>query len=69
MKLTTWNIEHLRKPLMDSSNPDNFKRLSLIAQEITQINPDVLCIIEAPGDPSLIQNWIDLPFGNGGLGG
>ena len=69
MKLTTWNIEHLRKPLMDSSNPDNFKRLSLINQEITQINPDVLCIVEAPGDPTLIQKWIDLPLDKGGLDG
>jgi len=54
MKLTTWNIEHLARPLDDMNNADNKARLMRISLQITEIDPDVLCLIEAPGNPLLI---------------
>lgn len=67
MKLTTWNIEHLKKPLADLSLDTNRKRLLNISKEIKQIDPDILCIIEAPGDLVALRDWVALPSADGGL--
>jgi hypothetical protein len=69
MKLTTWNIEHFGKLLVNQGQTNAQERLRLISREIRQIDPDILCIIEAPGDPILIDSWIQTPAENGGLDG
>ncbi|MDP2162585.1 MAG: hypothetical protein Q8K02_19040 [Flavobacterium sp.] len=69
MKLTTWNIEHLAKPLAAMNQPDHKGRLQRISLQITEMDPDVLCLIEAPGNPLLIQEWVDKPTAEGGLNG
>jgi endonuclease/exonuclease/phosphatase family metal-dependent hydrolase len=69
MKLTTWNIEHLARPIADLTVPDNLERLKRISLEILEIDPDILCILEAPPNPLDIQKWLDLPIPSGGLNG
>lgn len=69
MKLTTWNIEHLSRPLANMSLAINKERLKNISNEILNINPDVLCLIEAPGNLIKLRKWINLPTKDGGLDG
>ncbi len=69
MKLTTWNIEHFAKPIADPNDPEYQERLTYISDEIIRIDPDVLCLIEAPGDLVALRNWINLPIAQGGLNG
>lgn len=69
MKLTTWNIEHLSRPLSNLLLEDNAERLQNISKEILDINPDVLCINEAPGNLVQMREWINLPIADGGLNG
>ena len=69
MKLTTWNIEHLKTPISNPTKPIYKERLKYISDEIRLIDPDILCIIEAPGDLVGLQKWIDLPKNQGGLDG
>lgn len=69
MKLTTWNIEHFSRPLSNMSSNINKERLKNISNEILNINPDVLCVTEAPGDLTKLREWIDLPIKDGGLNG
>jgi exonuclease III len=69
MKLTTWNIEHLKRPLVNPQTPANKARLLSISDQIFQMDSDILCILEAPGDILLMQNWINLPREAGGLNG
>lgn len=68
MKVSTWNIEHFKKPLAQPNKPSNKNRLKNISDEILQINPDILCVVEAPGDLVALRNWADLPIASGGLG-
>lgn len=65
IKITTWNIEHFRKVLTDNS-PVMLRRKDAIAQEIRQIDPDILCIIEGPGDLTLLQSFVNDPQGLNG---
>lgn len=58
LKITTWNIEHFARVLADPS-PTMQRRRSAIADEITQINPDILCVVEGPGDLALLQAFVD----------
>jgi exonuclease III len=69
MKLTTWNIENLKRPLSNPTNPINRDRLMAISNQIIQMDPDILCVLEAPGDVRMVQEWVDLPSANGGLDG
>lgn len=58
LKVTTWNIEHFARVLADPS-PAMQRRRAAIAEEITLINPDILCIVEGPGDLTLLQAFVD----------
>jgi exonuclease III len=63
LKITTWNIEHFQKALEKADTA----RLDAIRQEIREIAPDVLCLVEAPWSPSLLQRWLrDTESGLGG---
>ncbi|MDR1647821.1 MAG: endonuclease/exonuclease/phosphatase family protein [Zoogloeaceae bacterium] len=54
LKITTWNIEHFQKALEKA----DMARLGAIRQEIREIAPDVLCLVEAPWSPTLLQRWL-----------
>jgi len=58
IKLTTWNIEHFARVLAGNT-PQDQNRRQAIASEITQIDPDILCIIEGPGDLTLLQDFVN----------
>ena len=57
IKLTTWNIEHFGRMLPDPPL-DKRVKLDAIAAEIEAINPDILCIVEAPGNLPALRDWI-----------
>ncbi len=62
LKLTTWNIEHFGRLLPEP--PQNRQpKLRGIIEEITSMNPDILCIIEGPGNLSDLQTWVKSPDG------
>ena len=65
LKVTTWNIEHFARLLSDPS-PEVQRRKQAIVDEITQIDPDILCIVEGPGDLTLLQAFVDDPNGLNG---
>jgi hypothetical protein len=54
LKVTTWNIEHFQKALEETDTA----RLDAIRQEIREVDPDVLCLVEAPWSPSLLMRWL-----------
>jgi hypothetical protein len=62
LKITTWNIEHFARILADDSS-EMQRRRSAIADEIRQIDPDILCVVEGPGDLTLLQEFVDDPNG------
>jgi hypothetical protein len=62
LKLTTWNIEHLGRLLPippDSRHP----KLQGIVDEITAIDPDILCLQEGPGNLPDLLGWASSPNG------
>lgn len=69
IKLTTWNIEHLKRPLENPLALVNRDRLMSISSQIFEMDPDILCILEAPGDLLLMQEWAKRPRTEGGLDG
>lgn len=69
LKLTTWNIEHLKRPLQANATQVLRDRLMNISAQIREMDPDILCVLEAPGDLLLLQSWVDRPASEGGLEG
>jgi hypothetical protein len=52
IKVTSWNIEHLDKLFEPASSPRKKSqmraRMEAVARQITEMNPDILCVIEGP---------------------
>ena len=64
IKFTTWNIEHFGRLLPDP--PQNLEsKMRGIIDEITSMDPDILCIIEGPGNLPHLQAWVQSPHGLG----
>lgn len=58
IKIVTWNIAHLGKLL--PVPPENRRaKLKGIVEEIKELAPDILCIIEGPGNLLDLMNWVD----------
>jgi endonuclease/exonuclease/phosphatase family metal-dependent hydrolase len=66
IKLTTWNIEHLSKLLPNPTEAER-ARLRGVRDEILEIDPDVLCMVEAPGNLTALREWV--ASAEDGLGG
>ena len=62
IKLTTWNIEHFSR-LLPTPPQDKLPKLEGISEEIKEIDPDILCIVEAPGNLSDLVTWVQSPNG------
>jgi endonuclease/exonuclease/phosphatase family metal-dependent hydrolase len=74
LKLTSWNVEHLGKRLnawqkaLREEGPNHRttrrqqRRLTAIGREILEIDPDILCLTEAPSDTGdmkvLVQRFL-----------
>jgi hypothetical protein len=57
LKLTTWNVEHFNR-LLTSGSASAAARRAAVVQEIDEIAPDVLCLVEAPGDLATLRAWV-----------
>lgn len=57
LKLTTWNVAHLHR-LIPQAGGSSSPRLRAIAEEIGEIDPDILCLIEAPGGLPDLRAWV-----------
>lgn len=66
LKITTWNIEHFRRLLPTPSSSAERARYRAIADEIRDIDPDVLCIVEGPGDLNALRAFVEAPEGLNG---
>jgi hypothetical protein len=62
LKLTTWNIEHFSRLLPEPPENQEPKWRGII-DEIASINPDILCIIEGPGNLQHLKAWVQSPDG------
>lgn len=47
-KLTTWNIQHFHRLLIEEPSELRERRLQAIADQIREMSPDLLCITEGP---------------------
>ncbi len=55
LKITSWNIEYLTRLMGDNLSENKRKRLDGIVREISEISPDILCIIEGPSGEASID--------------
>lgn len=62
IKIVSWNVGNLYRLLGDSLNTTKQKRKNGIIQEIKDLGPDVLCMLEGPSGESGIdfvaKNWL-----------
>lgn len=65
IKLTTWNIEHFSKLIPNVPANKVLKHQGII-DEITEIDPDILCMVEGPGNLPDLINWVQSPNGLNG---
>lgn len=57
MKFTSWNIENLDKLMKPGIDQGSKKRLENIAREVSEIDPDVLCVLEGPKGEAAIKKF------------
>lgn len=57
IKVTTWNIEHLVRLMQPALTVNQSNRRNAIIQEIEDINPDVLCLVEGPRGEEAIDTF------------
>lgn len=63
LKITTWNIKHFRRLLPTPSSASERARYRAVAAEIRDIDPDILCIVEGPGDLTALRAFAEAPEG------
>jgi len=64
LKITSWNLEHLDRLTKPSLDNNKKKRLEAIIEELTQISPDILCILEGPKGEAAIEKFTNILQGN-----
>lgn len=57
LKVTTWNLQHLGKVLPDPP-PDLTAKFDGVVEEIREIDPDILCIQEGPGNIEHMRHFV-----------
>ncbi len=62
LKITSWNIENLDRLMGDNLDQNKEKRLEAIDQEIEEMSPDILCIIEGPKGEAVIDKFVNEAF-------
>ncbi|MFH0759854.1 MAG: endonuclease/exonuclease/phosphatase family protein [Bacteroidota bacterium] len=65
IKLTSWNIEHFSR-LIPNVPANKVAKHQGIINEITEIDPDILCMVEGPGNLQDLINWVQSPNGLNG---
>ncbi len=79
LKVTSWNVEHSARLIGTNLSTTNSERRDRVRDTITDMNPDILCMIEGPrgeaavigfADDVLGGNWVPvrLPGPNGAPG-
>ena len=48
LKITSWNVQHLDRLVEDNLDSVKQKRRDAIVQQIREMSPDILCILEGP---------------------
>lgn len=59
LKVTTWNVKNLRQLLEDGLSDLKKRRRDAVVEEVRQLDPDVLCLIEGPSGEAAIQEVAD----------
>ena len=55
LKITSWNVEHSKNLIGTNISTINLDRRERVANTIKEINPDILCMLEAPSGEDDIQ--------------
>jgi len=64
IKVTSWNIEHFSRIFDTPQTNAKAKRRIAIAQEIREINPDILCLIEGPKNAARLKSFTENDLGS-----
>ena len=56
LKITCWNIQHMSR-LFANNDTKTMKRRRNVAQQIRDINADILCILEGTPDPGDVADF------------
>ena len=59
LKITSWNVQHLDRLVGENLDLVKQKRRDAIAQQIQEMSPDILCILEGPKGEEAIDKVID----------
>ncbi len=62
LKITSWNIENLDRLTGDNLDQNKKKRLEASGQEIEEMSPDILCILEGPKGKATIDKFVNEAF-------
>lgn len=57
LKVTCWNIKFLHRVISPDGPAKDRAREALVRRQIAEMNPDVLCIVEASPDVRLMRSW------------
>ena len=63
LKIMSWNVEHLDRLMGENLSNDQKIRLDAIAQEIGEISPDILCVLEGPKGDAAIDKFAQETLG------
>lgn len=55
LKITSWNIEHAQKLIVDIPSAAVQNRRKRVLDTLTEINPDILCMLEGPAGEQKID--------------
>jgi hypothetical protein len=64
LKLTSWNVEHLDRLVQPNLSAPARRRRDAVAQEIRDLNPDVLCLLEGPAGETAMEKVCKELLGN-----
>ncbi len=64
LKVTSWNIEHSHRLASDNPNSLDQERIRRVRQTFSEINPDIVCLIEGPKGEVAIQAFCEKALEN-----
>jgi hypothetical protein len=64
IKVTSWNVEHLDRLTRPNLGQAAMRRREAVVQEIRELNPDILCLLEGPKGEAAINLVCEQLLGN-----
>jgi len=64
LKITSWNIEHSHRLGSEDPSAHDLERIRRLRQTLTEIEPDVICLVEGPKGEVAIRAFCDRALEN-----